>query len=108
MRSPGFEPGSSTWQADVLNQARLRPLTTSLRHFSIVEVLLKLKSSGLSEGSLRTISDNLKHLSKHCDLADADSVRDYVAQLSNVPLSFSFSSPASYGLERDLGVFRYF
>jgi hypothetical protein len=26
VRSPGFEPGSSTWQADVLNQARLRPL----------------------------------------------------------------------------------
>ena len=25
VRSPGFEPGSSTWQADVLNQARLRP-----------------------------------------------------------------------------------
>ena len=25
VRPPGFEPGSSTWQADVLNQARLRP-----------------------------------------------------------------------------------
>ena len=26
VRSPGFEPGSSAWQADVLDQARLRPL----------------------------------------------------------------------------------
>ena len=26
MRSPGFEPGSSAWQADVLDQTRLRPL----------------------------------------------------------------------------------
>ena len=26
VRLPGFEPGSSTWQADVLNQARLQPL----------------------------------------------------------------------------------
>ena len=33
MRSPGFEPGSSTWQADVLNQARLRPLRSILRPF---------------------------------------------------------------------------
>src|SRR4030042_160513 len=29
VRSPGFEPGSSTWQADVLNQTRLRPLASS-------------------------------------------------------------------------------
>ena len=25
VRPPGFEPGSSAWQADVLDQARLRP-----------------------------------------------------------------------------------
>ena len=25
VRSPRFEPGSSTWQADVLDRARLRP-----------------------------------------------------------------------------------
>ena len=25
VRSPGFEPGSSAWQADVLDQTRLRP-----------------------------------------------------------------------------------
>jgi hypothetical protein len=25
VRLPGFEPGSSTWQAEVLNQARLQP-----------------------------------------------------------------------------------
>lgn len=26
MRSPGFEPGSSAWEADVLDQAGRRPL----------------------------------------------------------------------------------
>ena len=31
VRSPGFEPGSSAWQADVLNQARLRPHVFSLK-----------------------------------------------------------------------------
>ena len=28
VRPPGFEPGSSAWQADVLDQARLRPLSS--------------------------------------------------------------------------------
>jgi hypothetical protein len=31
VRLPGFEPGSSTWQADVLNQARLQPLLWTFR-----------------------------------------------------------------------------
>src|SRR3990170_8394940 len=31
VRLPGFEPGSSTWQADVLNQARLQPLACCFR-----------------------------------------------------------------------------
>jgi hypothetical protein len=30
VRSPRFEPGSSAWQADVLDQTRLRPPCTSL------------------------------------------------------------------------------
>ena len=30
MRSPRFEPGSSAWQADVLDQARLRPHSDTL------------------------------------------------------------------------------
>ena len=34
MRLPGFEPGSSTWQADVLNQARLQPLVHAFCWFT--------------------------------------------------------------------------
>jgi hypothetical protein len=45
VRSPGFEPGSSTWQADVLNQARLRPLNLD---YDLFTCFLFLKSITLS------------------------------------------------------------
>jgi hypothetical protein len=35
VRSPRFEPGSSAWQADVLDQARLRPPWDGLRPFCL-------------------------------------------------------------------------
>jgi hypothetical protein len=49
VRSPGFEPGSSTWQADVLNQARLRPLFGKLCAVAMMirfEVYLFFLNSG--------------------------------------------------------------
>jgi integrase len=82
VRSPRFEPGSSAWQADVLDQTRLRPLSTSLRHFQIPEVLIKLKASGLSEGSLRGISDNLKRLNKYSKIDNPEEIKSYIASLS--------------------------
>ncbi len=39
VRPPGFEPGSSTWQADVLDQTRLRPLQCGLRSSLMVKVI---------------------------------------------------------------------
>jgi hypothetical protein len=42
VRSPGFEPGSSTWQADVLNQTRLRPLHLDYGHFNMGNCLFSL------------------------------------------------------------------
>ena len=49
MRSPRFEPGSSAWQADVLDQTRLRPRDCVKRYGydgKIVSLLLNLKSQG--------------------------------------------------------------
>ena len=63
VRSPGFEPGSSTWQADVLNQTRLRPPTPSSR--PILQTLLKLKSSGLSEGTLSLVNYRLMNITRY-------------------------------------------
>ena len=37
VRLPGFEPGSSTWQAEVLNQARLQPHFASSGHCGIAD-----------------------------------------------------------------------
>jgi hypothetical protein len=49
VRSPRFEPGSSAWQADVLDQTRLRPHSAGLRHSKqgkVVSLLLNLKKQG--------------------------------------------------------------
>jgi hypothetical protein len=39
VRPPGFEPGSSAWQADVLDQARLRPQASEFRYLFIMVFL---------------------------------------------------------------------
>ena len=74
-----LNPGSPAPQAGILDQTRRRPLETGLRPCSsiegkIVKTLIKLKRSGLSEGTLRTVSNNLKHLAKHCNLDSVESV----------------------------------
>ena len=58
VRAPRFEPGSSAWQADVLDQTRLRALSTGLRHSydaKIVNLLLNLKSRGKAVAELRSL-----------------------------------------------------
>ena len=77
VRSPRFEPGSSAWQADVLDQTRLRPHRTILRYSregKIVQLLLNLKSLGKTDLTGRFVSDRLKHITKHVDLDDANAV----------------------------------
>ena len=76
-----LNPGSPAPQAGILDQTRRRPLETGLGPYSsiegkIVKTLIKLKRSGLSEGTLRTVSNNLKHLAKHCNLDDVESVKE--------------------------------
>ena len=82
VRSPGFEPGSSAWQADVLDQARLRPLIAVQRPNSegrIINLLLKLKAMGKSELTLKFVSDRLKYLAKHVDLDNPEQVNLWIA-----------------------------
>ena len=83
MRPPRFEPGSSAWQADVLDQTRLRPPSTVQRYSydgKIVSLLLNLKSIGKADLTVKFVSDRLKFLAKHVDLDDADSVNLFVAR----------------------------
>ena len=63
MRSPRFEPGSSAWQADVLDQTRLRPhdlVWLSVYAGKIPSLLLSLKSFGIlipAKDSVRFLND---------------------------------------------------
>ena len=52
VRAPRFEPGSSAWQADVLDQTRLRPHGARLRP-KIINTLIKIRASGLREATAR-------------------------------------------------------
>jgi len=83
VRLPGFEPGSSAWQADVLDQTRLQPRNAVQRYSSegkIVNLLINLQSIGKAELTVKFVSDRLKYLSKFADLDNADSVNLFIAK----------------------------
>ena len=80
-----MNPGSPAPQASVLILTRPRAQNTGLRCFEsikgkIVTTLIKLKNRGLAEGTLRNISFNLKHLAKHSNLDNPESVKEYIAK----------------------------
>ena len=82
MRSPRFEPGSSAWQADVLDQARLRPHNTVLRYKHdgrIINLLLNLQSRGKADLTMKFVSNRLKYLAKFADLDDPEAVNLFMA-----------------------------
>ena len=91
MGSLGFEPRIANVlyvlyvpQAGILNQARRRPHRTLLRHDCenlIINALIKLKSEGLAEGTLRTTSYKLIFLNKLCDLTKPQEVKFCIANL---------------------------
>ena len=76
MRSPRFEPGSSAWQADVLDQTRLRPLGTSVNPIpnknltaeteaKIANTLIQLKANGrTADKTITRIASNLTKLAQ--------------------------------------------
>jgi integrase len=83
VRSPRFEPGSSAWQADVLDQARLRPPNTVLRYNydgKIVSLLLNLKSIGKADLTVGFVSDRLKYLAKYVSLDNPEEVNLFIAR----------------------------
>jgi integrase/recombinase XerD len=83
VRSPRFEPGSSAWQADVLDQARLRPHSTVLRYKhdgKIINLLLNLQSRGKADLTVKFVSDRLKYLAKYVNLDDPEAVNLFIAR----------------------------
>ena len=79
-----LNPGSPAPQASVLIQTRLRALSTGLRPKNIelaINVLLKLKASGLQEGTLRNIAYCLARIEKNADLTNPEEVKLFIANL---------------------------
>jgi len=81
MRPPRFEPGSPAWEADVLDQARLRPLSTGLEP-NILNLLINLKTRGLSENTLKDISAKLRFLGKHANLNNPLEVNKFISNIA--------------------------
>ena len=95
-----MNPGSPAPQAGILDQARRLPhMTVQLPkchgvegtykisspvqrpsfEAKILNTLLKLKSLGKTESTLRFVSDRLKYLSRHVDLDDPEMVNVFIA-----------------------------
>jgi len=98
VRSPGFEPGSSAWQADVLDQARLRPHEDSLllhalkpvlkpistkTEETIINTLIALRNNGLNEQTIKGISYKLRQIAQNCNLNNPEEVKGYIATAKN-------------------------
>ena len=82
VRSPRFEPGSSAWQADVLDQTRLRPHETSVIEAKIANTLIKLKTNGnTSEKVIKRIGTRLSQMSQKVNLDNPEDVKLYIAEL---------------------------
>ena len=93
MRAPRFEPGSSAWQADVLDQTRLRALGTSVNPITdknlttpaeakIANTLIQLKANGrTADQTIKRIATNLTRLAQQCNLDNPEEVKLHIAEM---------------------------
>jgi integrase len=82
VRSPRFEPGSSAWQADVLDQTRLRPHGTSVTDAKIANTLINLKTNGsTSEKVIKRIGTALSRIAEKANLDNPQEVKLFIADL---------------------------
>jgi integrase len=105
VRAPRFEPGSSAWQADVLDHCsgnlhhdisaipitRLRALNANNQTIQqlkpipqeidsrIANTLIKAQNDALSDITLKSIEYSLKQLAQHSNLLDPEDVKHYIS-----------------------------
>ena len=89
MRPPGFEPGSSAWQADVLVQTRRRPHPTiqvlknvinvipTKTKETIINTCLTLKRNGIK--GYEDIGYRLNQIARKCDINKPEEVKTYIS-----------------------------
>jgi hypothetical protein len=76
-RTQGYSPSIQT-EPDSL--PRLRAHTKGILHQDrIINTLLQMKNSGLSESTLSTVSQKLNQLGRHADLQNPQEVLAYIA-----------------------------
>jgi len=94
VRPPGFEPGLSAWQADVLTKLDYdRPRQSSFSNTikiiptkteeNIINTLIALKSNGKSDGTIKTVSYKLRQIARKCDLNNPNEVKLFIANATN-------------------------
>lgn len=91
VRSPRFEPGSSAWQADVLDQTRLRPHSDTQDSNPLIKpippeidarianTLITIRNNGITTKVVKEIDYRLRQLVRNCNLLDPESVKAYIA-----------------------------
>jgi integrase len=121
VRSPRFEPGSSAWQADVLDQtsqdshpttqdlggnlvARLRPQATRQLPAEILKAIVDTQTSvrgdGQTEHTVKQLGYKLKEITRNCDIFNPEEVREYIAtathQKTKKPLAADTKNRLAY------------
>jgi len=70
----GFEPADGSSNL---------PRATTTKPQAILNVLIHLHSRGYAESTLKGLSKKLKHLNRHADLSDPESVLKYISTKTN-------------------------
>ncbi len=83
-----MNPGPPAPQASVIIRTRLRAHTTRLydkpkSEQAIINTLVKLKASGIEDGTLKQVDNQLRNLAKQADLFNPEEVKTAVANYKN-------------------------
>jgi integrase len=94
VRSPGFEPGSSAWEADVLAKLdydrlgqttfsnTLKTIPTKIEE-TIINTLITLRNNGLNEQTIKNISYKLRQIARECNLSNPNEVKGFISTATN-------------------------
>jgi hypothetical protein len=76
-----LNPGSHAPQACILVHARRRPRPTGRRPLNgkVINTLIKLKSSGLADSTVKHVSNNLRFLADYYNLDNPKRAANYIA-----------------------------
>jgi integrase len=94
MRSPGFEPGSSAWEADVLakldyDRPRQSTFSNPLKTIptkteeTVINTLIALRNNGLNEQTVKNVSYKLRQIARQSNLNNPEEVKGFISTATN-------------------------